>query len=82
MATPKKKAIEGATEEITLLVDIDNLTIGDLETLETPGSAKNFIDTLQKAVIGTDVRTLPLSALRSLATRIMESMREIGDEKN
>ena len=82
MAKITKKTVDGKTEEISVLVDIDNLTIGDLELLETPGSAKVFIDTLQKAVVGTDVRTLPLSALRSLAANIMESMREVGEAKN
>lgn len=77
-----KKGPDGVEQEIVLQIEVDNLTIGDLETLESPGTATKFIDTLQKAVIGTDVRTLPMKALRTLATMIMAEMKGLGEEKN
>jgi len=74
---------ERATPKVLdLKIDIDGLTIGDMEVLELPGSAKRFIDTLQKAVVDQDIRELPLSAIRQIAEVIMEDIKGLQQEKN
>lgn len=65
--------VEGQAYDLT--INIDGLTIGDLERLERPESTAAFIDLLQKAVVNVDIRTLPLGAIPAIARAIRD---EIG----
>jgi len=74
---------EGAKPKVLdLKIDIDRLTIGDLEVLESPGTAKRLVDILQKAVVETNIRELPLSAIRQIAQAIMQDIQGLQQEKN
>jgi len=73
---------EAKPQVLDLKIDIDRLTIGDMEVLESPGTAKRFFDTLQKAVVDQDIRELPLSAIQQIAKAIMEDIKGLQQEKN
>ena len=67
---------------IELVIDIDELTIGDLEKLEAPESTSGFIDLLQKAVKNTDIRKLPLGSIATIARAIKEEIKKESLGKN
>lgn len=63
-------------------VDLDNLTIGDLETLERAQDGKlpitELIDLLDRIVDG-DVRGLPFSAMHEIVERMNEAVAEMAN---
>ena len=67
---------------LELEIDIDALTIGDLEKLEKPDSTTAFIDLLQRAVVGTDIRELPLGAIASIARAVKDEITKGTVAKN
>lgn len=69
-------------QKYDLVVDIDRLTIGDLERLEKPENTTAFIDLLQKAVTNLSIRDLPLGAIPHIAAAIRREIEGIRNQKN
>jgi hypothetical protein len=69
-------------QKYELVVDIDRLTIGDLERLEKPENTTAFIDLLQKAVTNLSIRDLPLTAIKQIAEAIRHEISGIRNSKN
>ncbi len=76
MATKKAK------EPLVLEVDLDQLLIGDLEKLETPGNTAEGIDLLDKLVTNVDIRTLPLSMLAEIRKAIKAQLEALSADPN
>ena len=76
MATKKTK------DELVLEVDLDQLTIGDLEKLEAPGNTAEGIDMLDKLVTNVDIRTLPLSMLVEIRVAIKAQLAALSADPN
>ena len=76
MATKKAK------EELVLEVDLDQLTIGDLEKLEAPGNTAEGIDMLDLLVTNVDIRTLPLSMLAEIRKAIKAQLTALSADPN
>lgn len=68
--------------DLKIHVNIDALTIGDLETLEKPQGTGAMIDVLQHVTVGVDIRKLPISRLKDISDAIMAAIREMQDSKN
>lgn len=72
-------------EATKLIVNLDNLTIGDLELFDSwsRGEApiKNILDVLDRAVEG-GVRHLPLSQIGDVVAAIREAVGEASNPKN
>jgi len=63
-------------------VNLDNLTIGDLETLERAGQGdlpmSELIDLLDRVVEG-DVRGLPLPSMGEIVQRLNDAVEEMSN---
>jgi len=63
---------------LKLTIDIDQLTLGDLELFDkfSDGNTKavELLDFLQRIVVGTDIRTLPLSKMNDVMAAVSEAI--------
>ncbi len=69
-------------DALELHVNLDNMTIGDLETLGAPENPKQMIETLQRLIVGVDIRTLPIRRLADIAAAITEAVKDLQQAKN
>lgn len=69
-------------DKIELRVDLDALSIGDLETLETSKSIGVQIQILQRAINNVDLRKLPLRRLPEIVARVRDSIQRTIAQKN
>jgi len=75
-----------AEEQIKIVVNLDALTIGDLEEIDEAVRGddvpiKRMIDILDRIVDG-DIRALPLSSLRDIMAAVRDEMAEASNPKN
>ena len=63
-------------------VNLDDMLIGDLETLERPESSRELLDTLQRIIVGTDIRKLPLRMLPDIAKAVLTEVQTLQRQKN
>ncbi len=69
-------------DALELHVNLDNMTIGDLETLGAPENPKQMIETLQRLIVGVDIRTLPIKRLADIAAAITAAVKDLQQAKN
>jgi hypothetical protein len=66
-----------------LHVSLDDMLMGDLETLEDPTlGVKALLDLLQRMVVGADIRKMPLTMLPAIRKAIIDKVRDLGNSKN
>jgi len=68
--------------ELELVINVDDLTLGQLEALEQPKSLTQMLDLLQPMIKNYDVRQLPVGALRQLIERVREAVQGATRSKN
>jgi len=76
------KKAEKATGSLELVLDLDQLLIGDIETLENPKTTSVVIDLLDKAITNVDIRTLPLSRLSEIRSELMAQLKALREDPN
>jgi len=73
-------------DTIKLTVDVDRLTLGDLELFDkfSEGNTKatELLDFLQRIVVGTDIRTLPLSRMQDVMTAVSAAITQVTNPGN
>ena len=74
-------------DDITITVDLDVLTLGDLETIETltDGSAKavDMLDFLSRIIVEpSDIRSIPLRMLPQVVKAVQSQMSEMSNPEN
>ena len=89
--TVKKVAVDntetnGANKPVEIQVSLDNLLIGDLETLEQAGQSNlgttDMLDFLDRVVVGGNVRLLPMSQLSNIMTALTKAIGTAADPGN
>lgn len=78
----KAKETKATSKPLELVLDLDQLLIGDIETLENPKSTSVVIDLLDKAVTNVDIRTLPLSMLSEIRKELMVQLKALREDPN
>ncbi len=70
-------------EELVIRVNLDAMTIGDLETIEKPETLSELIDIFARTVTGIeDVRKLPVKRLRDIGLAILAEIKALQAQKN
>lgn len=62
-------------------VNLDGMLIGDLETLEKPANSSELIDALQRLVVDTDIRKLPIRAIVAIRDQVLAQLTEMQKAK-
>jgi len=70
------------TDEIAITVDLEGLTLGELEELEKASKVSDLIRILGPYVKNPPIRELPVRALQALAERVQEQIRTWQAAKN
>lgn len=66
-----------------MTVDVDQLTIGDLELLDTEGrSADDLITLLDRVVVGQSIEEVPVKYLASISAAMRQGMEAMNDLGN
>lgn len=69
-----------ADKQIDITVSLDNLTLGDLETIDkartNQATMTDMLDVLDRAVVGGNIRKLPLKALNQLIAKLNEAVEQ------
>jgi len=77
---PETVAPVSETEEkaLDLVVNLDGMTIGDLEVLEQPQSAREMVEMLDRLVVNVDIRPLPVSQLGAVKEAVLAEIRQLA----
>lgn len=67
---------------IEIHINLASMTIGDLETLEAPKTQREMIDTLQRLIVGADVRRMPITMLPVISRAIVAEIQTLREAKN
>ena len=74
---------EEPKKQFEIHVNLDGLTLGDMETLDDPKiKVTVLLDILQRAIVGVDIRAMPLTMLTALRRAIVDKVAELANSKN
>ena len=78
----KAKETKATSKPLELVVDLDQLLIGEVEAIENPKNATEMIDMLNRVVTNVDIRTLPVSMLGVIRRELAAAITQLSADPN